>query len=264
VRSWPLIRWLYLALALLLGASVLVYIVGRLTGGLWPDIWMPNFIAEWSGILIAVVLVERLLDRERRRERELALAPLRREAANVLGHALNGVMGFAVATYASSHDITDAEEPVEAAGFVERWAREWPDIQPLRNAEWLQHIARSLERTSQLLRDIRAKYLIALEPNEIVRLDGLELGARNEASTLRTWANALDPNAPSMIGLSAEDVPALVGASCARLAELFRPSAEVYRGMAGEVLTTAGAWGSWSLVRTMTRLASREAESGAG
>src|SRR5205823_4265035 len=80
------------------GASLLVQLgglfagLGILTFGLWwfvrdqawADAWLPNFVAEWSGIALALVVVDRLLEQQRVH----AVTPLRRRAERSIAEYL--------------------------------------------------------------------------------------------------------------------------------------------------------------------------------
>src|ERR1043166_9269122 len=79
----------------LLAASIVVWIEDRRAS--WANNWLPNFIAEWSGILITVLIVERLTQAQSRRDFERFYAPLRRTAGIALGRALQPMIDFLLA-----------------------------------------------------------------------------------------------------------------------------------------------------------------------
>jgi hypothetical protein len=76
----------YIGLALLL--LVFVALTAALWSESWAQTWMPNFIAEWSGILIAVAIVDRLLERARGEAEIARLEPLRLAAGRQMNFAL--------------------------------------------------------------------------------------------------------------------------------------------------------------------------------
>src|SRR5216683_2210337 len=95
--SWaPRLRSIYIAFGGIALVLVLVYLAGRWASGWapneWPDVWMPPLIAEWIGLSVAVLIVERLLKRT-------YMAPLRREAGAAIGEALWPIEFFAVGDF---------------------------------------------------------------------------------------------------------------------------------------------------------------------
>jgi hypothetical protein len=70
-RRTPFLVWLLLPVLALLALTAILWFFERAHA--WANNWLPNFIAEWTGILIAVGLVEW----RRGREREAQLRPLR-------------------------------------------------------------------------------------------------------------------------------------------------------------------------------------------
>lgn len=160
---------LYGVLTFLLVASVLVWAFERTTS--WANDWLPNFIAEWSGIFIAVLVVDRLVYAERQREQAAIYTPLRHTAGLALGKALQPLIDFLLAvaeatglrTRPGQDLVTFFEELFEAfprGGIVDPRAclEQWVEI---------------LTKVESDLRGVRDRYVVTLDPGEISELDKL-------------------------------------------------------------------------------------------
>jgi hypothetical protein len=237
---------------LLLVISAGIYVTGKAAGEAWPDVWLPNFIAEWSGILIAVVLVERVLARERLREREEARAPLRLAVASTLSLALENVIDFAIDRYADEKGVDEAEDPVQAAPFLVEWSRTVEDQMWTRDAFSVGWWATTLKNLSESLVEIRAKYVTVLDPAEIRRLDDLERSARGKVTFAQTIADDLVPGKKTaMLGVLGKQAPGIIAGMCSDVALCVSPVADVCGAITGAPLTTAGAWQNHGFKKTL-------------
>jgi hypothetical protein len=249
-------------MTLLVAACFGVWAVGHLLGGgSWADTWMPNFIAEWSGIFIAVVVVERLFERDRRRQQELALAPLRRAAGSALLRALSSVLDYAVREYAEVHQ-TKREDAIPASVFLNRWADEVEQHPTMTDPFWLDWLSDALAGMATQLREVRARYITALEPREIANLDSLERQASSFSHTAKGVADQLDPDTPTPrklpLVLRDDQVPGIIGMECKHLTIYFSFVARHYFDMTGETFTTERAWETNDFLSQLTELAGRE------
>jgi hypothetical protein len=138
---------LYLCLAVLLAGTAGLWVSRR--SDHWADQWLPNFVAEWSGIFIAVAVVDRLTYRARSAEREVALAPARLYAAGVVREILQQILEV------PTRPVEDLRQPQRVTVQL---AYEW---------------IRTLVRVEARLRRCRAEFAPALESNILRTLDQL-------------------------------------------------------------------------------------------
>jgi hypothetical protein len=73
---------------LLLIALILLTLGGVTLGDGWPKTWLPNYAAEAAGLLVTVIVVERVLKNELDSRRRTEEEPLRRSAQQRVGLAL--------------------------------------------------------------------------------------------------------------------------------------------------------------------------------
>jgi hypothetical protein len=254
-RTWRLTTWVYLGLGMLL-VVFLAVTAWRWSDG-WVQTWMPNFIAEWSGLLVAVVIVERLLDRARAAEDAARRVPVRRVAGERLGRALGELVAAAVHSYASEHRI-EREEPESAAGFLWRWAPLVSGFRRARDATWIYIFANSCEAAADAIDDVRAQYLHALDHDEVADLDRMTPRLRVWRNSLRQVGGHIDPSRdedfPAVVRLTPQAVAEDVGKTAAEVASLFMALAAVQRRLAGTELTTKAAWESWGFIRLAVRI----------
>jgi hypothetical protein len=86
---------LYGSFGVLFSLLILIEVAGHAAGWRWTDAWMPNFIAEWSGLFIAVFVVERLLERDRAASLDVQLEPLRGLAGDAIACSVAPVVACA-------------------------------------------------------------------------------------------------------------------------------------------------------------------------
>jgi hypothetical protein len=166
---------LYGSLGLLFSVSVLLEVLGHTLEWSWVDVWMPNFIAEWSGIFIAVFVVDRLLEIDRQLSNEERFMGLRHTAAHALDDALAPLMACMILacgrepsnTVASINEYYDGEIEVVADEADLRWISNWHKV-------W----ADAATATRQRLDRFRTDYAMLIEPDEIRRLDHLREAVR--------------------------------------------------------------------------------------
>jgi hypothetical protein len=162
---------LYLALASLFLASIFVWVLERNTS--WANNWLPNFIAEWSGILITALVVERLVQAQARREAEAFYRPLRHTAGLAIGRALRPMIDFLLAV-AESTGLKTRPAYDLVSFFEELW--HWlvvPRSGIVDPRACLAAWADTLEEVEARLRDVHARYDTILDPGAIVQIDKL-------------------------------------------------------------------------------------------
>jgi hypothetical protein len=139
---------LYASLGALLLASILVEVLGHVFGWSWTDTWMPNFIAEWSGILLAVLVVDRLLETDRERRETERISRLRESAGVQLHLAIGPLVGCA-----------------EALGWrvlAEDFEPDYHEMSPRAARLWQNAITRALDGLEHFVSD----YGEVLEPDD--------------------------------------------------------------------------------------------------
>jgi hypothetical protein len=159
--------WLTVALAALLVGTSLTWLFARKTS--WADNWLPNFIAEWSGILIVVVLVTRAEAAARRREEAVAYATLREKAGLEIASALRPMIDFLL----SVAEVTGVRtRPVEKlVEFFDRLFLELPRDGIVDPRACLAQWADTLADVELRLRKVHERYSMALFPDEITQID---------------------------------------------------------------------------------------------
>lgn len=116
-RPRGILLWLSLVLLALTTATVTLWVFER--GQPWADNWLPNFIAEWTGIFVAVAIVDRL----REREREAQVRPLRAHCYREILHYLDNI-GLNASTYlenfvAAGVGLRTTDDPAEAVHLMD-------------------------------------------------------------------------------------------------------------------------------------------------
>jgi hypothetical protein len=242
----------YVALALVMVATVAIAVWQW--DETWAHEWLPNFIAEWSGLFIAVAIVERLLARARAREEAARRQPLRTLAGAQLGRAVEGIIGTAVSEYVFGGDKDD-EPPEPAATFFERWAASLADSSRARNATWLDILANSFESAREALGRVRAQYESALDPQELAHIDELSDRLSSAETALGPWAEDIDPDFERtgyrdlMPQLTPDEVARNVSNRCTEIAPHFAALASDYQALTGQQLTTERGWDNVRLTR---------------
>src|SRR5205085_75318 len=153
---------LYLVLIALLLASIATWVFERNTS--WANDWLPNFVAEWSGILIVVLVVERFAQAQIRREQETIYRSLSHTAGLAIGKALQPMIDFLLAAAESTgletkpgYDLVTFYEEVWDA-----FSRPRSGIVDPRAclAAWVETIAEVEKR----LRNVHDRYFMILDP----------------------------------------------------------------------------------------------------
>jgi hypothetical protein len=160
---------LYLVLLALLLASILTWLFDRHTA--WANNWAPNFIAEWSGILIAVVVVERLVQAAQRREQAATYMALRHTAGVALGRALRPMVDFLLAVAEVTKIETKPGE--ELVVFFERVFEELPRSGIPDPKKCLAQWVEILDDAENRIRSVHDRYFMTLDPDEITQIDRL-------------------------------------------------------------------------------------------
>jgi hypothetical protein len=137
----------------------------------WVHEWMPNFIAEWSGLLLVVLVVDRMTERHHAR----LTMPLRYRAGDVLKEIVRSLVRLTSGDMGSKEiHFGAADMPEFIAEWYERVAT--PGRAPHRQAhgsEWLLEVQRRFELASETTTRVRDSYLNVLQPNEIYALEEL-------------------------------------------------------------------------------------------
>lgn len=242
----------YAALGLLMVVTVVVA-VWRWDDS-WTHEWLPNFIAEWSGLFIAVAIVERLLARARAQEEAARRQPLRQLAGSQLARALEGIIGTAVSEYAFGGERQD-EPPEPAATFFERWAPSLADSTRARHATWLDILGNTFESAVEALWGVRAQYESALDPQELAHIDELSNQLSSAQLALGPWAEDIDPKVERkgfrehLPQLTPDEVARNVSGRCIEIAPHFAAVAADYEALTGLQLTTERGWDNVRLTR---------------
>lgn len=169
-RPTPLAA-LYGALFLLLAASIATYAIDRRTS--WANNWLPNFIAEWSGILLALLVFDRLKEAQQRRAFEQFVRPARERAGLALGQALKPMIEFLLALAESTGlNTKPGEDLVPFMDELYNWiGSPHEDIvdPPSCLADW----ARTLALVETRLRAVHTNYDTVLDPEALAEIDSL-------------------------------------------------------------------------------------------
>lgn len=152
---------LYSSLVALLLASIGLTIIGHALGWGWTDTWMPNFIAEWSGIFFAVLVVERLIERERQQRIEREQEPLKQAAALTINRAVAPLAAAGV-LHCGGNDVDPYEK-------VTDWIRSFPFAE--RDPGWTAVRRRAIAESRAQINNLRERYGHLLDPDELVTVD---------------------------------------------------------------------------------------------
>jgi hypothetical protein len=161
--SQSLVRLVYASMSLLLIASIAILLVGDLVfHWKWPNNWMPNFIAEWSGIFIAAFAVERLLDLDRKRREALKLAPLQALAGDALATALIPVFEHLLRVWPDqlTSNVDGVAQRVIQRVFDLLSSKEV--LMPAPSAAQIREWAATLHRTATEIGSLRERYSLVL------------------------------------------------------------------------------------------------------
>lgn len=167
-----------------------------------------NLAAELFGILVTLLLVERILRWQRARE----LAPIRTVAARRLRRPVSDLVYLLTQMYkaASPPDAARHDSP---AVLIEGWATEVPRLDFLRPApvvpaaSWHQHVARSARAIQHALDETLARYPEALGTEVVISAEAMtdhhiwKLLLQAESSAAARASLALTPPVPFMLEL---------------------------------------------------------------
>lgn len=231
-RSWPAVV-LHVTVVCLLMVFIVVWIFERHTS--WANNWFPNFIAEWSGILIAVLVVDRLNQAQRARTEqavhESVYGSLRYTAGVAIGRALEPMIDFLLALA----EVTGMKTKGGYAlvDFLEElW--EWlgtPRSGIVDPRSCLADFAKTAAEVAARLRGVHTSYFPVLEPPDaIAQID--QLADRLSAAWLQREAGQ---------PIDAEGAGRLIKAMVYRALAPLEPLAAYFEQMVGAPLTT-GPW----------------------
>ena len=224
----------------------------------WAHEWMPNFIAEWSGLFVAVVVIERLLARARAVEEQTRRAPLRHLAGERLKKALTPLLDLAVEEYCAAGADLDSGEP--AAVFFTRWSVTLTKSKSARSARWLRELDDVFASTCKSLEEFRSEYASAIDPGELAHIDVLSRELWGNRGTLVHARQSVDPSFawPDDILTTPRWTPQqaanAASSTCTDVAPYFSATARVCEGMTGVTLTTGAGYALGS-VRFRRRIA---------
>jgi hypothetical protein len=158
---WPL-WWLYTALF----ASLIVFFVLWLLerSHKWASEWLPNFVAEWSGILLTVVIVESVmktkeeedawakedLDETEMFERLNLAGPLR-DAGTTIANAIDPLLDFITATHFYAHPRVWDGNPINVVRLTREWEAEERKEQTVNNLIWVRRLKAALDESVSAL-----------------------------------------------------------------------------------------------------------------
>lgn len=110
-----------------------VSVVAYSLGATWASAWLPNFIAEWTGIFLVVVLVGRLLARHEEQERARKIQPMRDIAARDLAVIAQPILDYVV-QHSSEKTLPRLRERIAEFNYIpplteylDDWKYEWPN-----------------------------------------------------------------------------------------------------------------------------------------
>jgi hypothetical protein len=218
----------------------------------WVHEWMPNFIAEWSGLIVAVVIVDQLLARAREAERQRRRAPERQVVGDRLAQALDRVISAAAQEWSLGGRELEPAAPVP--DFWTAWLADFENRHSVRDPAWRLAFAHHLRAASGNLNRIRTNYDAALEPGERAHIATLSHRLSEDGRAIEDWSGVLrigDPNVlrRSVQQLNDDDIVHKVANRCTGLTRLFVDVAGDYRAMTGVELTSESAWDSVRLMR---------------
>jgi hypothetical protein len=264
VRRWKLTTRVYVGLVALTVITVIVAVWQW--DKAWAHEWLPNFIAEWSGLFIAVVIVDRLLSRAEAVEVEQRRAPERRLAGDELALALEPIVNTAVHEHARrrrEHGEEGEEAPEPAAAFLERWSQALQSSSDIRRPAWLYILANAFEKARDSLRTLRVEYDVALDPGERANIATLANTLSRDERDIGFWAEDLDVSFERrgvrrhLPRFTPDEVAGNVLNRCRQLVPVFAPVAADYRALTGQELTTAAGWNSVRLARSGAEIVAR-------
>lgn len=158
-------------LAALLVGSIVAYVLER--RATWANDWLPNFIAEWSGILLALLVFDRLKEAQQRREFEMFLRPLRKKAGLALGKAVQPMIDFLlVLAESTGFETKPGYDLVPFMDELWHWLIEPREgiVDPRTClADWVKTIAEVESR----LRVLHINYDTILDPEALAEVDDL-------------------------------------------------------------------------------------------
>jgi hypothetical protein len=175
---------LYSSLGLLFGVSILVEALGSVLRWSWTGNWMPNFIAEWSGIFVAVFVVERLLALQQHRAAEVQLKPLRVVAGDMLASSIAPIVACAWILRRTA--LVDP-----GLALVRRYGEFNRPLEIEEVAEF-DHWDGALRESTSALDRFRRDYWSLLEPSELVTLDQARKLIEELSSPKRATGTDLD------------------------------------------------------------------------
>ena len=125
---------------------------------------MPNFISESAGIFFTVAVVERIVSRNLRLERDAELRPYREEATVMLTEDIRAL--------SSNMAVVEPPEVGESAdNFAGRWLDEMPTGSASGPQMWWQRWRGEVRRVASDVAEARPLYATGLAPRMIVALD---------------------------------------------------------------------------------------------
>jgi hypothetical protein len=230
--KWSLVVRVYAGLAALLIFSIVLSAV--FWDHKWAQEWMPNLIAEWSGLLVAVLIVDRLIERAKEEQLSERQQPLRRLAGYEISRSLIDLVTTAVQVHANHHGLkSGAEEPADV--FFERWASgvQAGEEMPI-GTHWLEEITECIRAAESGLAMVRRDFDSVLAAAELAPLRDLE--KTFEAARLTIEVVMENQNAPP------ERKAALVGTALTLCSPGVSEVLALRTALTGETLTTSGAW----------------------
>jgi hypothetical protein len=141
---------------------VLVWVGGRLSGGAWEDVWIPNFLAEVGGLVATVIIVEGIVQRE-------VVKPIRLGAERRLERSLEPLLVFMAQT------LEDPTQRLGARPSVMDLLEIWPDLgiaaRLAQRPAWLRSWIVTQQLVSERLGRLRDRYENVLVPKVLNDID---------------------------------------------------------------------------------------------
>jgi hypothetical protein len=182
LRTW----WVGLA-ALCAALTAIVFATERWPSTRFGRVWGPNLAAELVGLVLTLVVIERLIRWQRLRE----LEPVRIVATRRMAHAVTQLMRVLALMYKSSAP-PGSPEPERVDELVDCWLREVPHFNAASPApftpprQWREHLTIEAREIEQLLMNNLDLYAEALGTEMVVAAEDFLHDISSTSSTPRS------------------------------------------------------------------------------